>query len=154
MHEQTIIVQTEQCLSKKGAETQPNKFIPNGSILVACIGAKLGVVSLTSETCQTNQQINAVIPHNDRLRYYSFFALTDLKPLLQAMGGGATMPNVNKTKFSGLPVLLPSSTLLTTFNETVHPIFSQIRVLQLLNIKLKSARDLLLPRLMNGEIEV
>jgi type I restriction enzyme S subunit len=154
MHRQLIIVDTEQSLSKKGANSLSNKFIPEGSILVACIGAKLGVVSLTSVRCQTNQQINAVIPSHKSLRYYSFFALRDLKPMLQAMGGGATMPNVNKTKFSGLPLLLPPLPLLSTFNDVVDTVFSQIRTLLLLNKNLASARDLLLPRLMSGEIAV
>jgi len=154
MHRQLIIVETEQSLSEKGANSQSNKFIPNGSILVACIGAKLGVVSLTSERCQTNQQINAVIPHHDSIRYYSFFALRDLKPMLQAMGGGATMPNVNKNKFSGLSLLIPPHSLMATFNEVVNPVFSQLRTLLLHNNNLKAARDLLLPRLMSGEITV
>ena len=154
MHAQLIIVETEEGLSEKGAASQSNKFIPEGSILVACTGAKLGVVSLTSERCQTNQQINAVIPHHESMRYFSFFALRDLKPVLQAMGGGATMPNVNKTKFSGLPLLLPPRSLMTTFNDVVHSTFLQIRTLLLLDKKLKAARDLLLPRLMSGEIAV
>jgi type I restriction enzyme, S subunit len=154
MHRQMIVVQTEQSLSEKGAASQPTKFIPEGSILVACIGAKLGVVSLTSERCQTNQQINAVIPHDTSLRYYSFFALCDLRPTLQAMGGGATMPNVNKTKFSELPLLIPRHSLLAAFSDLLDPIFLQIRTLLLLNENLTSARDLLLPRLMSGEIAV
>jgi type I restriction enzyme, S subunit len=154
MHRQLIIVETEQSLSEKGANSQSNKFIPEGAILVACIGAKLGVVALTSERCQTNQQINAVIPHHDSMRYYSFFALRDLKPMLQAMGGGATMPNVNKNKFSNLPLLLPQRSLMVTFNEVAHPVFSQLRTLLLHNKNLKTARDLLLPKLMSGEIAV
>lgn len=154
MHRQLIIVETEQSLSEKGANSQSNKFIPEGSILVAYIRAKLGVVSLTSERYQTNQQINAVIPHHESVRYYSFFALRDLKPMLQAMGSGATMPNVNKNKFSGLPLLLPQHSLLATFHEVVDPVFSQLRTLLLHNRNLKAARDLLLPKLMSGEIAV
>lgn len=86
------------------------------------------------------------------MRYYSFFALRDLKPMLQAMGGGATMPNVNKNKFSGLPLLLPPRSLMAAFNEVADPVFSQLRTLLLQNNNLKAARDLLLPKLMSGEI--
>ena len=39
-------------------------------------------------------------------------------------------------------------------NEYVEPIFTQITNLKLQNQKLKAARDLLLPRLMSGEIAV
>jgi type I restriction enzyme, S subunit len=70
------------------------------------------------------------------------------------MGGGATMPNVNKTKFSELSLLLPRHSLLAAFTDLLDPIFLQIRTLLLLNKNLKSARDLLLPRLMSEEIAV
>ncbi len=45
-------------------------------------------------------------------------------------------------------------TLLTAFDEVVAPTFSQIHNLHQQNLKLRTARDLLLPRLMSGEIAV
>ena len=154
MHRSRVIVETKECLSEKGAKTQSNKTLPVGSILVACIGAKLGVVSITCKPCQTNQQINAVIPNHDFYRYYSLFALIDVKPRLEAMGGGATMPNVNKSKFASIPILIPSQILLQAFQEFACDIFQQIQLLHQQNIALTKARDLLLPRLINGEVMV
>jgi len=40
------------------------------------------------------------------------------------------------------------------FEELVEPFSKQIAVLQDMNTQLRQARDLLLPKLMNGEIEV
>lgn len=154
MHKASIVIESEETLSERGAKTQVNKFIPENSIMVACIGAKLGVVALNGKLAQTNQQINAVIPNEEFKRYYIYFALIDLKPRLEAMGGGATMPNVNKSKFESMPVILPTKKLLTIFNDFCKPIFFQIKTLSLQNQKLKEARDILLPRLMNGEIAV
>lgn len=154
MHKASIVIESEETLSERGAKTQVNKFIPENSIMVACIGAKLGVVALNGKLAQTNQQINAVIPNEEFKRYYIYFALIDLKPRLEAMGGGATMPNVNKSKFESVPTILPSKQLLINFNDFCKPIFFQIKTLSLQNKKLKEARDILLPRLMNGEIAV
>ena len=70
------------------------------------------------------------------------------------MSGGATMANVNKGKFESLPIVAPRDTILKEFDEFCKPIFPQIKGLLVQNQKLKQARDLLLPRLMNGEIEV
>ncbi len=53
-----------------------------------------------------------------------------------------------------IPILIPSEKLLNLLNEYVEPIFIQITNLKLQNQKLKAARDLLLPRLMSGEIAV
>lgn len=154
MHHSRIIIETEASLSERGAATQPKKTLPVGTILVACIGAKLGVVSITGRPCQTNQQINAVIPCKDYVRHYSLFTLIDVKPQLEAMGGGATMPNVNKTKFASIPVLIPPPPLLQEFEVFAKASFQQIQLLHQQNSSLTSARDLLLPRLMNGEVAV
>ncbi|MBL7211149.1 MAG: restriction endonuclease subunit S [Desulfobacteraceae bacterium] len=154
MHRSRIIIETEESLSDRGAATQHKKTLPVGTILVACIGAKLGVVSITTRPCQTNQQINAVIPYEDYMRHYILFALIDIKPRLEAMGGGATMPNVNKTKFTSIPVLIPSENLLKEFEVVVKTLFQQLELLEQQKSSLTNARDLLLPRLMNGEISV
>lgn len=153
MHGNAFVLQTETQLTEKGAKSQANKFLPPGALLVSCIGT-VGVVSLTSELCQFNQQINAVIPMEDFLRYYSYFALKDLKPRLDAIGGGVTMANVSKGKFESMDVLRPTSALLRNFDEFSSPVFNQIKVLRQQNQKLRQARDLLLPRLMNGELTV
>ena len=94
MHKSTIVIETESTLTQLGADTQKNKYFPEFSILVACIGAHLGVVSMNVFIAQTNQQINAVIPNNDISKYYLFFLLEAIKPTLEAIGGGATMPNM------------------------------------------------------------
>jgi type I restriction enzyme S subunit len=153
MHGQAFVLQTETYLTEKGAKSQANKFLPTGTLLVSCIGT-VGVVSLTADACQFNQQINAVIPNEDFLRYYCYFALKGLKPRLDAIGGGVTMANVSKGKFECMDLLRPSTLLLRDFDEFCTPVFSQIKVLGQQNQKLRAARDLLLPRLMSGEIAV
>jgi type I restriction enzyme S subunit len=153
MHQSSIIINTEESLSEIGASSQKNKYLPSWSILVSCIGT-VGVVAMNLLRAQTNQQINSVIPKKDIYRYYSFFCLSRLKPLLEAIGGGSTMANVNKNKFENLEALIPSQNILNEFHEAVDPIFKQVALVFQQNQKLAQARDLLLPRLMSGEIEV
>ncbi len=151
MHGNAIVIQTEDRLTEEGANSQANIMLPPRSILVSCIGT-VGAVSFNSTPAQTNQQINAIIPKNEFLRYWTFFSAKDLKPLLEGIGGGVTMTNVNKTKFSGIQVIIPPPLLLETFNLIVAPMFDQIEMLLLMNKQSAQTRDLLLPRLMNGEI--
>ncbi len=153
MHGNSVVIRTEHLLTERGANTQPKKMIPANSVMVSCIGT-IGVTSLNAYPSHTNQQINSVIPKSDIYRYFAFFSLASLKARMEAMGGGATMANVNKAKFSGLPVVIPPEKLLEVFHESVLPIFSQILTLSLSIEKLAEARDLLLPKLMNGEIAV
>lgn len=153
MHGQCIVLTTEQCLTERGANTQPKKLIPPNSILVSCIGT-IGVTAINRYPAHTNQQINAVIPKKPHLTYFSYFVLSGLKARMEAMGGGATMANVNKAKFASLPILLPSKSLLNSFHGAVSTSFEQVSVLLSTNEKLIKARDLLLPKLMNGELAV
>lgn len=154
MHASSIIIEPEEYLSERGASTQANKYLSKFSILVACIGARLGVVSLNARKCQTNQQINAVIPSDEFYTFYSYLTLKDFREKLLAIGGGATMPNVNKSKFSAMKVILPPEKLLISFHELVGDSFVQMENLIEMNSKLAQARTFLLPKLMSGEIVV
>ena len=153
MHGYTVIVGTEESLSAEGANSQANKMLPSMSILVSCIGT-VGAVALNAEPAQTNQQINAIIPRVDRFRYWSFFMAKTLKTLLEGMGGGATMTNVSKSKFSAIKVVVPSQLILEQFDSVVSLNIDQIEQLSAMNKLLTNARNLLLPRLMSGKVTV
>ena len=153
MHGNSVVTKTEENLSDEGASSQATKMLPPRSILVSCIGT-VGVVALNASVAQTNQQINAIIPRTDLLRYWSFFMAETLRPLLEGVGGGATMPNINKSKFSAIPVVIPSRQILDQFSSVVVPNIDQIEQLTVMNDRLARARDLILPRLMNGKITI
>ena len=154
MHGCVYPVITESSLTEAGAKTQINKFIPRNGIMVSCI-ATVGLVNIAVERCQTNQQINSIILSDERDLYYVFSVMKRLKELLEGVGSnGATMTNVNKTKFASLPVLYPSEELRDSYYSFCKPIFEKIYNLSLSVVRLKKSRDLLLPKLMSGEIEV
>ncbi len=153
MHGNVFVVRTETTLTEKGANTQPQKFVPAHTLLVSCIGT-VGVVAMTSAPAQFNQQINAVVPFDQTYGYYLFFALRDLKDVMEGIGGGATMGNVSKGKFEGLKVSKPGASVLRSFHEFCAPSFQLMHSLSIQNLRLRAARDLLLPRLMSGEIAV
>jgi type I restriction enzyme S subunit len=67
---------------------------------------------------------------------------------------GAAYPAVVADDFKRAEVLVPNDSLVTTFNDLVEPQISQVHNLRLQNQKLQTARDLLLPKLMSGEISV
>lgn len=154
MHKGIFPLVTEVTLSLEGAKSQKNKFIPKNSIMVSCI-ATVGLVNISIEDCQTNQQINSIILADERSLYYLYFAMKDLKSLLDGVGSnGATMTNVNKEKFSNLSILCPDTLLLEKYYEYSKPLFDKILNLSKNINCLTEARDRLLPKLMSGELEV
>ena len=145
---------TETSLTKEGADTQKSKYIPANSIMVSCI-ATVGLVNISVNVCQTNQQINTIILNQQEDLYYIYFTMKRLKTLLEGVGSnGATMTNVNKTKFENLEILYPIKELREKYFCFCYPIFKKIYDLSMNNIFLSQARDRLLPKLMNGELEV
>jgi len=64
------------------------------------------------------------------------------------------MPRADWKLMQQYQVLLPPIGLLEIFNSTIVSVVNQLRTLTLQNQKLRAARDLLLPRLMSGEIAV
>jgi type I restriction enzyme S subunit len=71
-----------------------------------------------------------------------------------AKAKGTTYREINKSTFRSLEIIIPQTDVLATFNEFAYDTIKQTRLLKKQNQKLKQARDLFLPRLMNGEIEV
>lgn len=121
--------------------------------MVSCIGS-VGVVALNATICHTNQQINTIVPRSPEYTFYNYFVATRIKSHLEALGGGVTMANVNKSKFESIKCKIPRNDLLVEFDAFCRPIFVKIVVLHRLNQKAAGARDLLLPRLMDGRIAV
>lgn len=73
---------------------------------------------------------------------------------IKSMVGASGRQRVKESCFEKFFVLVPPQLLLTLFKESCEPLFQQIKVIYSQNQKLKAARDLLLPRLMSGEIAV
>ena len=154
MHQGIFPVESDTYLTTIGADTQKNKYIPKNSIMVSCI-ATVGLVNISVDICQTNQQINSVILNDELDLYYLYFALKDIKLILEGVGSnGATMTNVNRAKFSNLPIVKPIPILRNRFHSISKPLFDDILALTIENKKLIESHDRLLPKLMSGEIEV
>src|ERR1017187_870362 len=73
---------------------------------------------------------------------------------IKSMIGASGRQRVQESCFEKFMVFIPPRPLLDLFSESAEPMFQQVKVLHAQNQKLKAARDLLLPRLMSGEIAV
>ena len=152
MHGNMFILGTSDSLSMAGAESQANKTLPAGSICVSCIGT-IGVVSITTGDCQTNQQINSVVLAKQASREFLFLRLQDARQALENLGAnGATMGNVNKGKFEAMEIACPPDDLLARYHRLVEPMFSETLSLFRQIANLRRTRDLLLPRLLSGQV--
>ena len=147
MHDGVFVIKTERTLSKKGATLQANKTIPKNSVCVSCIGTS-GLVVITTENSQTNQQINTIVPSKEYSLEYIYITCCGLEKIISEYGmGGAVLNNLNKTEFENLRVIMPHNDVMKRFHEQVSSVFDKIFLKQQENIKLTELQSLLLAKM-------
>ena len=99
-----------------------------------------------------------IVLRGKRVSAYFTYCLARSYPFrenaIKSMIGSSGRQRVQVSCFDEYDVPLPPKHLLDMFDEIASENFEQIRVLMAQNDRLAQARDLLLPRLMNGEIAV
>lgn len=154
MHGCVYNVVTEKYLSIAGIASQSKKTLPPNSVCVSCIGTA-GLVTLVSEKSQSNQQINAITPKEGISPYYVYLLMKTLSKIINKLGqSGSTIVNLNKKQFSKIQVIIPSRSILCNFDILCNPLFEMILSNQRENIRLVNLRDILLNKLMKGELDV
>ena len=85
---------------------------------------------------------------------FVFQQLKDIFKEEDSIGGGTIFKSVTKDDMHGVKFIVPSETLLKGFEEIIVPIFAEIKNMTMKNANLRSTRDLLLPKLISGEVDV
>jgi len=153
MHNKVFAGKTERSLSLKGVNTQKNKTLPANSLCVSCIGTS-GLVVLTTEECQTNQQINSVICKDNISYYYMYFGLKALENIIREWGAkGSVGANLNKSEFSAIKILLPALTYLPIFHDLVEPFFNNMKSYHKEKYLLENMQELLLSSMASKQLE-
>ena len=154
MHGKLFVRSTSETLSQEGNNYQRTKLLPINSIMVSCIGTA-GIVSINTNLAHTNQQINSIILNNLEDLEWLYYVCRQLKPTIELFGAtGATMTNLSKGKFEKLKIVVPKVDFRGAFHKRIRPYFKEIYALEQQNTFLTRQRDLLLPRLMSGKLEV
>ena len=73
---------------------------------------------------------------------------------MQSIVTGAAQPKISQKRLLGKKVIVPSADLVRLFSQKIEPMYERIRYLTEDNRNLTKQRDLLLPRLMSGKLEV
>ena len=147
MHGGLYVIETERGLSQRGVAIQANKTIPKNSVCVSCIGTS-GLVVITSKECQTNQQINSIVPQKEYALEYIYLTCCGLERIIAEYGmGAAVLNNLNKSEFENLRVIVPLDVEMRYFHKLVSPVFKTIYLRQQENKKLTELQSLLLAKM-------
>ena len=130
--------------------------IIEGDILLSLTGNVGRSVIAYGENNLLNQRVAKIEPINTRWLPYIYWMFNDNKmfSLMNSLATGAAQQNLSPVKLAKEKVVIPSESVIDLYCLKANSVFKQIILLNKQNQKLKAARDILLPRLMNRTIEV
>ena len=122
-------------------------------ITISASGANAGYVNMY-DTDIWASDCSYIDKNSTKYVYSLYLKLKSLQTTIFGFQVGVAQPHVYPRDLNRLKLLIAPDDLCMQFEQLVTPIFNLIKNLKLENQKLAQARDLLLPRLMSGEIEV
>ena len=123
----------------------------NRNLTISASGANAGYLQYNSNDiwaadCSYYQD-NATI-------WFVYNTLKYLQSVISNLQCGAAQPHVYPKNINSLCILIPTEELIHKYNDFVKPYYDEIKVLNKHNQLLTQQRDMLLPRLMRGKLEV
>lgn len=122
-------------------------LVDRGAIVVGRKG-NVGSLYFSPVPCFPIDTVYYIAPA--QASYRLFLALHQLN----FISSDAAVPGLNRTYAHSLPVLQPDDDVASAFERLVQPMFEQSQQLTEQNEQLAHARDLLLPKLMSGQLDV
>ena len=149
-----------QYVDESVVKTLSEKFLVKPeSLLIAMTGAEVGKIGLVpfSDNCfWLNQRVGMFVERINYSNYYLYILLSSeiYQSTIRNSALGSAQPNISSSVIENIKAIIPDNETLISFGITAKPLIDKI----LYNIseihRLSNIRDSLLPKLMNGEIEV
>ena len=127
-------------------------LVPKDTVILS-FKLTIGRVAITNEEVTTNEAIAHFKTDNKKIKEYLYCYLKNYN--FQTMGSTSSIATaVNSKIIKSMPFIIPADDEIEKFHQVAKFIFEKIRINQIENEKLTQLRDTLLPKLMNGEIDV
>ena len=151
----------EKYVSKNFFENMRRGIVKSGDVLLYKDGAKIGRKSMfrdgfPHEVCCINEHAFILRTNLKCSRNYLYFYLdrSDITQMIIGLNANAAQPGINQPGVKGLPFLLPEKRLIDLFDEQAEPLMGLLFNLAKKNKILREKRDILIPKLISGEINV
>lgn len=141
---------TPRCL---GADVPPRYLVRDGDLLFSW-SADLDAYIWSGGDAWLNQHLFLVTPREEVPKLFLFHALRDKMGEFRARSQGTTMKHIKRAALTEVHVAVPGGGLPRAFEALVAPLDSLRLNLVTANRNLRTTRDLLLPRLVSGDVDV
>jgi type I restriction enzyme S subunit len=142
---------TEKTLTETGLKNCNSKLYPQDTVFITARGT-VGNINLAAVPMSMNQSCYALIAKAPLHQVFLYFAIKESVEQFRSRAVGTVFDAIICDTFKLIPFVVPEEKLVRLFTDYAGPLLRQIHLLMKQTQKLVQARDLLLPRLMNGEI--
>lgn len=147
------VLGTEKTLTESGLANCNSRLFPKDTVFITARGT-VGKIALAQKPMAMNQSCYALAPKQDYDNRFLFLAIQEAVEHFKQVATGGVFNAIIVDTFKIIPFLMPDTWLTRAFGDKVQPIFQQVENLLLQNQNLVRARDLLLPKLMSGQLDV
>ena len=148
-----VLVQSKEYITDLGLKGSAAKLIPPYSTLVAIYASPTaGKCAFSGFETSTNQAVCAIIP-KEEYTFFNYYHLQLQEKYFANQASGSAQQNISKKIIEETPVLIPNKVILKKFNLLAKPIMNKTIENLKENNNLERKRDLLLPKLLNGDIQ-
>ena len=140
-------------ISERGLAESSARLFPARSLMLTS-RATIGVIAINTHEACTNQGFINCLPNERVPLYFLFHWLTENVPMFQRMASGATFKEISRGVFKTIEFLQPPEQLTRRFDDAAAPMAEQALLLQRQIQYLRRTRDLLLPRLLTGQVNL
>ena len=148
-----VLLDSARKITDKGLRESSAKMVPAETILMTS-RASVGFFAIMDREVCTNQGFINVVPNDEKIRLYFLFNLINRVPEIRSNAQGTTYPEISKGRFREMDIVIPTRAIVTEFSRRASEVIDQVRCLKRSTTALTQARDILLPRLMSGEVTV
>jgi type I restriction enzyme S subunit len=151
-----FLFESEEKISEQAIADRKTSVYQAGTILMAIYGSPtVGRMGITTRRSTCNQAALGFEPDEEKItKWFLFHTLYGLRQEFNNKAQGAAQQNISKEKVAETAFIKPPLQVMTAFEQVAEPIWSMLRNLQTKNRNLRTTRDLLLPKLISGELDV
>ena len=150
------ILETDESITDEAIKHSSAKLFEKDSLIIAMYGATIGQLGINKMKATCNQACCVLRPKKDKAFgiYYLFHFFKENREFIIGLGNGVAQQNLSQVLINKLKIVNPNKEILEIFEEKESMFFEKIYHLQQQITNLTQQRDLLLPRLMSGKLEV
>ena len=140
-------------ITELGFKNSSVRLLPKGSVLFSS-RAPIGYIAICSNDVTTNQGFKSIVPFKNIGTEFVYYFLKNNVQFLESRASGSTFKEISTTIMATTPAIIPKEDPLKVFKKICINIFEKQYIIEKETEKLIELRDYLLPKLMNGEIDV